>query len=189
MKTNKTKEDIKKEYIDFPIQTDVVDSLDEFLTFIEIGIDDTKEYERDYEKELKENKWWKLDAMIRNFFFFIFEQEEVELYDEDSEVLKSCIEVTRKYREFYERIQSIATEENFKELVRLVDFSCEYYEKQMDYYDYLRDSLDLNARGIRMYNSRYEDYKEPFFAFMEEEIKKWEEQRKGQKAVQYVKKG
>ena len=187
----KTLQEIEKEYESYEIQTKEVSNLDEFLTFIEIGIDDTEEYEADYAKELRENRLWKLEAMIRNFFFFIFQEEELEIYDEDTEIVQDCIAVTRKYREYYERIQALATEENFRELVRLVDFSCDYYSSQMDYYDYLRDMLEFNAKGIRMYNSKYQDSRESFDQFMEKRIKAMEEQqgKKGTPAPQYVKKG
>ena len=184
----KTLEDIKKEYESYEKKTDVVTNLDEFLSFIEIGIDDTDEYQQDYEKELKENKRWKLEAQIRNFFFFIFAEEEVDLYDEDTSILKDCISYTEKMREFYKRIQSVATEENFDELTRLVDFSCDYYYAQTDYYDYLRDKLELISKGIQLYNPRYEDSRVPFTKFMEEKIKGFERKKQTQETPpQYIK--
>lgn len=179
-------EEIKKEYEVYPVKTKEVTSLEEFLSFIEIGLDDTDEYQHDYEKELKENKRWKLEAKIRNFFFFIFATEETELYDEDSAILEDCISYTEKFREFYQRIQSIASEDNYQELTRLVDFSCDYYSAQTDYYDYLRDQLDMIVRGIQMYNPKYEDTRESFLAFMEEKIQE-QEAKKGENHSQYVK--
>ena len=186
----KTIQEIEKEYESYESPTKEVTNLEEFLAYIQIGLDDTDEFERDFEKELRENRLWKLEAMIRNFFFFIFEQEEVELYDEDTEIVQDCIVITRRYRDYYERIQAIATEENFREFLRLVDFSCEYYSSQMDYYDYLRDSLEFWAKGIRMYNSKYEDNKESFNDFMEMKIQAIEKKGKnGTTVPQYVKKG
>ena len=66
----KTLQQIEKEYETYCGKTDVVKSLDDFLSFIEIGIDDTEEYQKDYEKELKENNRWKLYEKIQNFFFY-----------------------------------------------------------------------------------------------------------------------
>ena len=91
-------------------------------------------------------------------------------------------------REFYKRIQSVADEENFDELTRLVDFSCDYYYAQTDYYDYLRDRLELIFKGIQLYNSRYEDSRDAFTKFMEEKIKGFERKKKTQETPpQYVK--
>lgn len=167
----KTLQDIEKEYENFSVQNGLVTNLEDFLAYIEIGIDDVTEYEKDYTKELKENKLWKLEAMVRNFFFFIFAQEEASLYDEDSKVLEECIGTTQKYQDYFKRLRDLATDKNVKEIYRLVEFSCKYYCEQMDYYDYLRDCIESTAKGFSIYNSQYENNREVFAEFMEKKIK------------------
>ena len=166
----KTVQQIEEEYKDFQPTSTYVTNLDEFLTFMEIGLDDTDEYQKDYEKDLKENKRWALEARVRNLLFFIFQEEDVDLYAEDDKILHSCIDYLELLRKFYQRIQGMATEDNFRELVKLVDFSDVYYSSQMDYYDFLRDRLEMLARGYNLYNSRYEDTKEPYTEFMNKKL-------------------
>ena len=84
----KTITELKEEYEKFEIKSKHVNSLEEFLAFIIIGIDDTYEIENDYKKEIKENKRWQLSAKIRNFFNFIFEEEEESFYDYDNNILE-----------------------------------------------------------------------------------------------------
>ena len=61
---------------------------------------------------------------------------------------------------YLEKIASIATEENYGELTKLVDFSIVYYEKELAYYDHLRDDLEIMARGYHVLNSKYQDIRE-----------------------------
>lgn len=183
----KTIAQIEEEYKDYKAKTQVVKNLDEFLTYIEIGIDDTEEYQRDYEKELKENKRWALEAKVRNCFFFIFQEEDVDFYEEDDKILEACISYTREFGEFYRKIQSIATKENFEELLKLVDFSTEYYSNQMDYYDYLRDKLETIMKGFQLFNPNYEDSREAFTEFMQKQLLKLGVNSPKEKGSQYVK--
>lgn len=183
-------QEIEKKYEEYESPTPGINNLEDFLIHLQVGLDDTVEYEKDFQKEIRENKWWKLEAMVRNFFFFLFAEEEVELYDEDNDIVMECIDYTRKFREFYERIQALATEENFRELLRLVDFSTGYYSSQMDYYDYLRDRIEYTAKGIFVCDPRKEDTRKEFYEFMEKRLKKIEQQKKETTpAPQYVKKG
>lgn len=183
----KTLQQIEKEYETYCGKTDVVKSLDDFLSFIEIGIDDTEEYQKDYEKELKENNRWKLYEKIQNFFFFIFNDDIDDIYDSDSEILRKCICFTKIIGSFYRRIRSIAIEDNYKELVKLVDFSSDYYFAQTDYYDYAREQLDLYIKGIDLYHARYEDNCEPFCEFMEKKIQSMESTSSDVKTPIYMK--
>ena len=172
----KTIKEIEEEYESYEIKTDVVTSLDEFLSFIEIGIDDTDEYKKSYEKEIRDNNREKLLTKIQNFFYFIAISTGVDFYDRDNEILTDCISYTILFKRFYERIRGIANEDNFLELTRLVDFSCDYYYDQTDYYDYLRNSLELCSRGISMFDPNKKDSRESFTAFMDQKIKEFEKQ-------------
>lgn len=180
-------QEIEAEYKDYKPKTEVVTNLDEFLSYIEIGIDDTDEYQKDYEKELKENKRWALEAKIRNFFFFIFQEEDTDFYTEDDRILQECIDYTKLFRTYYERIKQLANGENFAELLKLVDFSTDYYNSQMDYYDYLRDRLEMIMKGFSLYNPNYDDSKEAFTTFMSQKLSNLEARYPQEKTKVYEK--
>ncbi len=151
----KTVKDIEKEYEGYTKKTDVVTNLDEFLSFIEIGIDDTDEYKKDYVQELKKCKKWKTLAQFYNFFFFMFAEADIESFDMEIDIIKKCITYTDKIGEYFRRIESSATEQNYEELTRLVDFITDYYSSQTDYYDYQLQQLDKSDRGIGFNNPNY----------------------------------
>ena len=71
----KTLEEIEKEYETYPIKTDVVTNLDEFLSFMEVGIDDKKEYQKDDRKELRAIKRTKTLEKIHDFIFFMLKMK------------------------------------------------------------------------------------------------------------------
>ena len=180
-------EDLEKEYEGFTKKSTAVTNLEEFLAFIDIEIDDYKYAEKDFKRELRENARWKLEAQIRNFFFFIFEEEEVDLYDLDTEIVLQCVTLVQKMEEYFRRIRGVATESNFGPLTKLVDFSNDQYYVQRDYYDYERDQLEFSARGIRMFNPKFEDRREALLEFLEKRVRKLEESSKKEPPVQYVK--
>ena len=156
----KTINEIEEEYNNFEIKSTHVAKIDEFMAFMMVGIDDTFEIERDYKIEKKENKRWQLAAKIRNFFNFIFEEEEERFYDYDNQILDELTELITKYRNYFERIIQIVNKDNYKELLKLVDFLCKYYGEEIDYYEYRRDKLEMELKGLSFCNSRYEDNQE-----------------------------
>lgn len=153
----KTITELKEEYEKFEIKSKHVNSLEEFLAFIIIGIDDTYEIENDYKKEIKENKRWQLSAKIRNFFNFIFEEEEESFYDYDNNILEELTLLVLKYQSYFKKIAELANKDNYEELLKLTDFLTEYYNKEIDYYEYRRDKLEMELKGLCFSNSRYED--------------------------------
>ena len=170
----KTITELEEEYEKFEIKSKHVNSLEEFLAFIIIGIDDTYEIERDYKIEKKENKRWQLAAKIRNLFNFIFEEEEECFYDYDNQILDELTELITKYRNYFQRIIQIVNKDNYKELLKLVDFLCKYYGEEIDYYEYRRDELEMELKGLNFCNSRYEDNQEVIDEFAEKILKSFE---------------
>ena len=171
----KTLEHIEEEYRKFNLKSYFVTNLDELVTFLEIGLDDTFENEKDYLRELRENRRWKIDAVVRNFFFFLFEEEDVEFYDYDNQILKDVIRMIREYRSLFYRLVLIASEDSRLEIVKLVDFLGEYYNQHVDYFDHRRDQLEMAFRGFQMYNSKYEDNREVVYQFADKKISELEE--------------
>lgn len=166
----KTKEQLIKEYKDYQMKSDFVTSLEEFENFIDIGIDDVEEELAVIKKEKRENKRWQIDAKIRNFLFFIFEEEEVEFYDEDNKILEESRSLVNQYKDYFEKIKQLATEENFEKLVKLVDFSADYYNEHIDYLENKRDCLEYYYKGLNFVNNRYEDNRRVVDEFIQDKI-------------------
>jgi len=166
----KTIEEIEKEYEEYKIKSDFVTDLEGFQAFMIIGIDDTDESIADTLKEIKLNNRVKLETAIKNFFLAPFGMRTEDLCDEDNDILRKVAAYTASYREFFERILELADESNFKELLRLVDFSTEYYNEQMSYYESQRDALEYSAKGINFFNSKYSDEREVFQKFMDKKL-------------------
>lgn len=180
----KTIEEIEKEYEQFELKSEYVTSLEEFQTFIEIGIDDTEESIADTLKEIKANNRAGLEASIMNFFLKIVGTEIVGLYSEDNEILREIIAYITSYRELFERVLALADENNFKELVRFLDFAVEYYNQQMSYFESRRDALEYAAKGINFYNRKYSDEREVFQEFIEKKLSEYN----STKSVEKIKK-
>ena len=171
----KTLQEIEEEYKRYPGKTGVIHSLDDFLTFMEIGMDDTEEYQKDYEKELKDAERQRKKEKFYHFFLLSnYSVELDQIYDLDREILKKCISYTKEIGKYYRKIYSIATEDNYRELTRFVDFISDYYLSQTGYYDYERDQLDLFVRGISLYDPRYENTRDEFLKFLDKRMKELE---------------
>lgn len=169
------KKELQEEYNTFTKNTTEVESLEDFYLFLKEVGQGFKADKKFLQKELRENSRWRLEAEIRNFFFFLFEEEEVELYEEDDAIVKEGMTWIQILQTYLEKIASIATEENYGELTKLVDFSIVYYEKELAYYDHLRDDLEIMARGYHVLNSKYQDIRGPFLNFLAEKVKEQEQ--------------
>ncbi len=180
-------EELEKEYEGFKQKTKTVTNLEEFLSYIDLDIGEYEYATKAFKKELRENALWRLEAKIRNFFFFIFAEEDVELYDLDDAVVIDCITLTEEMADFFKRLHNIAKEDNYKELIRLVDYADELYDAQRDYYDYERDRIEITAQGIYMINSRYENNRTSLIEFLNKKVTELEAKAKKEKTPQYVK--
>lgn len=178
----KTIEEIENEYQDFKVESTFVTSLDEFLCFIEIGIDDTKEHVKELLKEMKINSRQQKLIEFKNFFFLLFQQEVIGLYKEDNQILEEIIEFTQGYANKFRIISSLATKDNFFELTKLVDFSCKYYSKHIEYFESRRDALEYSCSGFNYFNGKCVneiDTFDSFFARKIESVRKTNENNYG----------
>ena len=162
----KTIQEIEKEYESYQTKTDFVPDLENFIVFLDIGIDDLTESEKDVTTEMHENTKWKFGAFFRNLLPFVFEEEDLEFYDQDNSILLEGLRMIVLQREYLGAIKDIATEKNFGELLRLVDFATDYFNDHISYVETERDVLEMQLKGYTMVNSRYQDNREPFNEFM-----------------------
>ncbi len=167
---------IKEEYRRFIPQNKNITSKEELLTYLQIGIDDIEESILGCKEEQRLNKKEQLHAKIRNFFFFLFEQEEIEYYDEDNELLQKSINFSKKYLKVYQEIVPIVTDDNFQELYKLVEFSTYYYNRNVDYLNDEARQLELSYQGIYFYSNQ-KDTQEELFLFLKEELQKYNKEK------------
>lgn len=170
-------EDIEKEYEEYKLKSNYVISAEDFAAFIEIGIDEIDEQTAAILNEIKINCKDERNAKIRNLFFGLFRIEEEDYYGEDNKILEELLDFISKYKEYYRKLSSIVTKENFQELTRLVDFACEYYNKHIDYFEYKRDILEYSYKGIMYSENRVNLIKE-FDEFFTKKIAQYESGKK-----------
>ena len=182
MRYLKTVEIIKKEFEDYNTKTDFIHSLDDFKTYVEMGILDNYENMITLKKEKQANKRLKIIDKIRNFITFNF-YDETAFYDEDNEILDCCLTLIEKQNDYFLTILEIANDNNFKELLKLMDFSVEYYNKHLDYFEMRRDRLEYAYRGITYSNSSYSDNRETFSNFFSQVINSLKQEKSMAKTV------
>ena len=166
----KTVKDIEKEYEGFQIKSNFIKSCEDLVAFLLVGIDDTYEIEKFNKKEILYNKFAQLETRIKNFIFLIFDMEEIDLFDEDNELLEESNKLVENYRETCERVIDVANDENYLELIKLIDFCTEYYNKHIDYFEFERDVLEMSLKGISMYNPKYEDNRKVVEEFVDKKL-------------------
>ncbi len=92
-----------------------------------------------------------------NCFSFFSQVEWIDTYDEDSQILEELTKLILSQKEKLERVNTIVTAKNFRELTKLVDFSYQYYNQHIDYFESRRDTLEYSSCGITYYNSKYQN--------------------------------
>lgn len=181
-------EDIEKEYEGYTTDKPYITNLMEFFCYIEIGLDSLV---ADQDVAVKERRSLKGDRfMLKLMDTLTFaspeEDSDVHFLDADIEAVDKVIQLSNNQATYFARIAECATEANFKELLRLMDFACEYYNQNIDYIDYLRDVYEFQRKGINMYNGSKVDYMELFDQFMQNKLAEFEKAK--EKPVEKVKK-
>ncbi len=176
--------ELKEEYSKYERKIDYVKTLEDFLAFITVSIDDLEEQQVDIIKEMKLNCKDQLSARIRNFFLSMFQIEEVDYYTEDNGILDEILTHITTYISYYHQLQMVANEENFQELTKLVDFLTDYYNEQNAYFESERDALEFKLKGFSFFDSRNQDNREVINDFFNHKLNEYT----GEKAVEKQKK-
>lgn len=146
----KTRTDIENEYNDYKVEQKEVNSLEDFIVFIEVMQYDLIENSNITKREIKDNKKGKIIVKLRNYFLALIGESEIDVYDEDTDILLDIARVDEEYNSFLEKILRLATENNFKELLKLVEFTSNYYNRYVEFVDKQREMLELELRGIHL---------------------------------------
>ena len=161
-------EDIEKEYKEFQIKTDYIRDYKDFIAFMCLGLEETYEAEKDFKKELKNNKRDEVKGKIRNIIFTT--GLDLNYFKYDNNILIELMDMTIKYRKYFEEIIIISTEKNYQQLLKIMDFLRKYYGEHIDYFEYKRDKLEKYLQGIDMFNPKYEDNREVLYEFVDKKL-------------------
>lgn len=173
----KTIEEIEREYKNYQLYSTFVTDLANFSVFIENGIDTTKEELKVIQKEVKINNRLQRLTKLRNYFPYLFQERVVDIYEEDNQILEEVTELILSQKEKYERINSMVDDKNFKALAKLVDFSCEYYNQHVDYFESRRLALEYFYQGFTYYDGKYQNNIAIFNKFFDEKISEYSDQK------------
>ena len=139
-------EDIEKEYKEFQIKTDYIRDYKDFIAFMCLGLEETYEAEKDFK------------GLDLNYFKY------------DNNILIELMDMTLKYRKYFEDIIMVSTEKNYQQLLKIMDFLSKYYGEHIDYFEYKRDKLEKYLQGIDMFNPKYEDNREVLYEFVDKKL-------------------
>lgn len=173
----KTLEEIKKEYEGYELESIFVTDLDGFLIFIGNGIKESERAMRAIQKCIKIDSRLQKLAKLRNHFPFLFRMEEVDIYEEDIQILEKELDFVLGYKEKFERLFPLATDKNFSEFTRLVDFSCLYYNQHVDYFQAERDRLNYSYRGYTYHNDNCQNDIAVFDVFFNQKISEYSDEK------------
>ena len=171
----KTLEMIEKEYEGYELQSTFVTDLKIFSIFIDAGIRITQKELKVIQKVMKKNHRMQQQIKMLNYFSFFSQVEWEDTYAEDNQILEEMLKAIINQKEKLERAHSIVTDKNFREVTRLVDFSCEYYNQYIDYFENRRDSLEFSCRGITYYDGKYQNNSMVFDEFFDKKLKVYQE--------------
>lgn len=161
----KTIEDIEKEYNVFKRRIGTVKSVEELEGWIEVIFGDIIENIRVLRVDYKNNRMNKIVGYIRNLFPFIYETEDLSIYDKDNKLLEEAFWLNKIYENYFKQIIYYSNENNIKEMSKLTDFLSLYYEKDLDYIYGERADLEYTQKGYGCINNRDEDNSEVVHEF------------------------
>ena len=169
----KTKEDFKKEYENYEIENKLlkqIKSKEDLEVIFEFEKDEIVDCKNLCNKEKRANYIQGLISKIENLFsFFTGYYNEEDIYKEDNEILDEYIKTLKMQESFFELLRTSITEENYKEIAKLVDYSVKCFNHVIDYYDDIRQQLDYSYQGIS-YIGVNEDTRDAYTEFMTSEL-------------------
>lgn len=168
-----TVKDIKEEYKSFQSKIGFVATGADLVEYIDIQVDDINEDLQEVGKEIDKSEFRKI---ISNLKSKLLCSEDYEYFQLDYELMEEQFQLGRDYMEYFQLIQDRVDDSNYKELLRLSDFTLKHYLNNFNYIDDEREGLALYYRGINSVNKQ-EDTRIPFDAFFLEKIKEFHREK------------
>ncbi len=145
-------EEVKEQYRCFEARNKFLKTLEDLSFMLDIKIDDLEEMLPIIRKTITANKRDKVGDSIRNIFALFLGLSDLEYYDEDNKLLEQANDLTLKWIEYYRILKNASDEVQVPELIRLMDFTSDYYDKNYDYLESRRKSLEFASLGIMSFH-------------------------------------
>lgn len=136
----------------YVVDYDVCDSVEFVLGMMYADCLTIKEDKELSSDAIKGNKYDIFITKLQNIFN-IFGEDDYAWIEEDNLLLEQQIDLSDKYLGYYKKLRDIINDENYKEIYKLVSFMGENYALNFEYYENLRDSINLASQGIGFYCS------------------------------------
>lgn len=106
---------------------------------------------------------------VKNFFLDLFgyEEENLEQFDRDTEVVLRISCLAERYKDYFERMKSATDSDNFSEMYKLAFFTYQSFTSNYHYLESLRDGIRFAVDGVTYYGNG-EDSQGDFSEFFEE---------------------
>lgn len=162
-----TVEKVEKEYETFPIQSDYKKTGGDLYSYLEVCIDDVDQDMDELEYIIQRDIKMKIEAVMKGFL--TLQNPNKEYYDADIEMAEEALVRAETFQSFFVTIQEMITADNQDELTRLMDFTKDYYMRDFDYIESLRDGLRFETLGFTC-TAKYDDVFDAFCQFFQRRI-------------------
>lgn len=157
-------EELEEEYNNFECRIDTINCLDELETYIKAIFCDINGNINTLKIDYRNNVRSKRMGYIRNLFPFIFEEEDLSLYDEDNKYIDELFLLNKIYENYFKQIVHHSNDDNYKEMIKLVDFLTICYDGNSEYVYSKRDEIEYRRKGVG-YISNCDDNSEAVYDF------------------------
>lgn len=158
--------DINTLYEEFTISSDNENySLKDTKNYIILCYSYLKDNIKELKNDIKKNKVFKnISKIIENSYFFTTIYTE-EFYINDNKILDDALLKLNLFLSYLVRLYDVVTEDNYKEIFKLLSFICKCQGEYADYINYLRDKNEYNIKGIS-----YSDINRNFYTSIDKEF-------------------
>ncbi len=160
---------IEKLYTNYTIRNKAINSKELLIDYLKIKILDIDEQIDNILREVKINSKEKTKAKLLNLFLGFIYNFNTEIYEEDNIILIEEWTFLIKFKEYHQKLINLVTTQNIKEIVKLLDFSLDYYNKHLDYLENKRDALEYYYDGIN-YSFCYKNDLEEMDVFIKKQL-------------------
>ncbi len=167
----KSLEAIQKEYKKYQQKRKEIITPEELVACAEVKKDDIDDDIYDATKAIRSNNR-QLRRMRIVSYLIPFFSDDLEYYEEDIKLLQDALGVASKWGEYLTTLEEEVKQENMPEWAKLLDFTIDYYDENIEHIRARRNDLDLAFRGIQSFNPKYEDSRESFNQFFTDRIEK-----------------
>ena len=94
-----------------------------------------------------------------------------DVYDKDDKILNELISLSDENIGMYENIEKLVNDDNYRDILKLLDFQVDCFINNYNYLISKRDSLEKSVNGYRFSDYRYDDNRILYKVFIKNKIK------------------